>query len=225
MNIFFTLIILVFVRMSCNKLINIFKDNLILDLSMSFFHRPKIKYYFNSCRKFFGVPDGAYIHGISLNNELKTNTLLNTNHLNNRLTKKKAYDLFLRNESLISSQLHKMSQFTLDTMCLINYELVKQKRIENFNFLNSKIGKNNILSFPKLHDEVPHYYPYLPKRVISINDLIDKGLFVPNIWKIAKNDQINKSTSLKLFEKLLPLPIDQRYNSNDMNYIIHILSK
>ena len=98
-----------------------------------------------------------------------------------------------------------MSQFTLDTMCLIDYNFVKHKRIQNYNFLNSKIGKIIFLSLPKLHDEVPHYYPYLPKSVISRNDLIDKGLFVPNIWKIAKDEQIYKSTSLKLFENLFTI--------------------
>lgn len=212
-------------RSNVFKLKKIFNKRLIVDLSMAFFERNYNLLSFNSCRKFFGTPDGAYLFGIDIPTELIYNPSLSTRHLFLSNTNQElAYSLFKSNEGCISTEIYKMSSFTQSVMRSIDYPGVINSRIKNFNYLNDSLKCSNLLKFNYLSDEVPLYYPYLTNSNID-RDLLQKyKVYTPRLWDNL-NIQDKDCFSLFLVNRLIPLPIDQRYNTNDMDFILNIIKK
>ena len=68
------------------ELIGAHGDKLILDNTHAFFRRAyPANYSFNSARKWFGVPDGAYLYSPApLSQKYDENTAIQTDHLQNR---------------------------------------------------------------------------------------------------------------------------------------------
>ena len=212
-------------RSNVLELKNIYNDKLIIDLSMAFFEKNYNLLSFNSCRKFFGTPDGAYMFGTNISSELEYNPLLSTRHLHlSNLNQDLAYKLFRVNENCISSKIYNMSLITQSVMKSIDYSMVMQTRIKNFNYLNDVLNISNLLKINNLFDEVPLYYPYLPNFTIDRNVFHKSKIYTPKLWDNLKIYN-NKSFSLFLVNKLIPLPIDQRYNNSDMDFILNIVKE
>ena len=203
--------------------------NLIIDNSQAFFEKPISGIdTFYSPRKFFGVPDGAY---------LNTNTNFNCKfeidnsggrfgHLLGRIEygAEKTYSIFVENERLLIGQTIKfMSNITQNLLKNINYETVARIRKTNFNILNKALGSLNLLNCNIDASYVPMVYPFFCYNDGLRSFLIENKIYVAQYWpNVLKWCNIN-DLEYNFAKYIIPLPIDQRYDENDMKQIVKLL--
>lgn len=207
-------------------------SNVLIDACQSFyFITDKQINIFNSVRKFYGTPDGGFLYmknkkGFSKIYQKLKPTAYHFEHLIDRLENnaQSAYKAFLENENIISkNEIGKMSKLTKSLLYNVNFEKVKEKRLTNFNTLHSNLKFVNEWSvFNKNQDEVPLCYPFLIKNGYDLKKhLIHKNIYTPTYWpEIEKYMNSSCEVEKYLINNLVCLPIDQRYNKDDMLYIL-----
>jgi hypothetical protein len=67
-------------------------------------------------------------------------------------------------------------------------------------------------------------YPFWSMKTGLRQRLIDADIFVATYWPNVRDWCEPDSAECRLAESLLPLPIDQRYDDNDMQRILAIVS-
>lgn len=203
---------------------------LIVDNTQAFYAKPIPGIdTFYTCRKFFGVPDGAYLycdkeHDEKIEQDYSYNRIA---HLVKRidLSAEEGFKDFRRvDDGLDNQPIRKMSKLTRRMMQGIDYEDTAQRRRKNFQMLHEALGKENNLESHLEDDAVPMVYPYLVPVEGLREKLIENKIFVarywPNVLEWAKPDDID----YLLAYQMQPLPIDQRYGEEDMRKIIEIIN-
>ena len=203
-------------------------QNIILDNVQAFFQKPLdgIDTIY-SCRKYFGVPDGAYLSTktfLEYPLEIDASRMRMT-HILGRFETNAAefYQNFKENDHAFENiPLRAMSALTHNILGAIDYEKVKQKRNENYKILSDGLGHLNGLSL-KEHD-APYAYPFYCKNGLKLKKrLAEEKIYVATLWP---NVLCLDGTQEKDFaENILPLPCDQRYDSEDMKRIVWEISK
>lgn len=87
--------------------------------------------------------------------------------------------------------------------------------------LHDCLGELNALSIDfSLHaDAAPLCYPFLPSRSLH-EALWQREIFAPRLWTdIAARTEAGFAWERDLAVRLLPLPIDHRYDSDDMQRV------
>lgn len=208
-----------------------FGKNLIIDNTHSFFNQENSSEFwsYNSARKFFGVPDGAYLYGPSHNvTNLAVNNNINIDHLINRLLGKQseAYENFIAYEANIDTKIRKISVVSEALLSKIDYKYCAQKRIQNFIHYHQTFGEINELSIDCNDAKyIPTFcYPLLLKSPINRTALFKKNIFIPWLWRDTITRHVNGYNWEKtLTDYLLPLPIDHRYGEEEINIVINSL--
>jgi hypothetical protein len=205
--------------------------NTIIDNSQSFFSKRLKKVdTFYSCRKFFGVPDGAYLYTEKRIDEKleKDISYERMSHLLIRcdISAEKGFDEFHRNEHLLAHQpMRRISDLTAGLLSSLNYSRVMEIRRKNFEYLHSHLEKINELMVEKSADNsVPMIYPFLVKSGKDIKGrLIKEHIYVATYWPNVFDRCEVKSWEYYLASNLVAFPIDQRYSIEDMDYILQKL--
>ena len=199
---------------------------LIVDSTQAFFTKPiEGVDTFYTCRKFFGVPDGAYLYSDKLlDMELEQDVSYGRmSFLTNRidLGAEAGYaDFREQSELLVGQPIKRMSKLTERMMQSIDYECVSHRRRENYSLLDEKLGKTNLLSLTLEDDAVPMVYPYMIERDGLREFLIENKIFVARYWPNVLEWTEKGNSDRLLAQYILPVPIDQRYEEIDMNTII-----
>lgn len=205
-------------------------SNLIVDNSQAFFEAPIPDIdTFYTARKFFGVPDGAYLStNCFLEGELPTEISWNrSEYLVRRLENgaNDGYPGFLVNEKYLCGQEIKlMSNFTWRLLSGINYRSVKIRRNQNFQYLHLKLGAKNLLTNINPEVDGPMIYPLLVENGDIRNELINQKIFVATYWPNVLEENKKNSIEYGFAKNLLPLPVDQRYGLLDMDKICSVLN-
>lgn len=205
--------------------------NLIIDNAQAFFSKPLPGTdTFYSCRKFFGVPDGAYLQ-INTDDRLILEKDRSANRLGH-LTRSIDYGIeysyrdFIENEEeLKDNDIKTMSSLTQTLLAGINYRESKNKRIENFKFLNDNLFLVNELAFVFPEDVAAMVYPLLLSKKGVKAKLIEKKIFVPTYWPNVLKWTTSRTLEYNLAKNVVYLPVDQRYDVNDMAYMVDVLKK
>lgn len=200
-------------------------NNLIIDNSQAFYCMPIKNPTFYSPRKFFGVPDGGYLYtSTTLSEELKRSVSYNiSRHIIKKidLGSDQAYDEYSKAEQKFSNQpIMLMSKLTQEILSSINYDEVKSIREQNFRFIHKSLKDLNELKINLKHLNGPMKYPLLIRQEGIREVLINNKIYVSTYWQEVFERAENESFELDLAKYLLPLPIDQRYNIDDMKIII-----
>lgn len=195
-------------------------DRVIVDHVQAFFQKPLdgIDAIY-SCRKFFGVPDGAY---------LATDTFLEEplpvdvsagrmGHVLGRFDAGSARDYYKasqeNNRGFRDLELRAMSRLTHNILGAVDYAHVQAARERNYAVLDRALGSQNAL---KLKMPVgPFAYPFYCWNGLQIKkELARKGIFVPTLWPnvLEQGNELEQD----YVANILPLPCDQRYDSEDM---------
>lgn len=204
-----------------------FAPNIIIDNTQSFFSRPnKGVDTFNTCRKFFGVADGAYLFTDSALNETlpRDHSTGRMAALLDRIDKspEEAFSEFHSAEqSLSGSEIRQMSKLTRAIMSSIDYKEVATRRLRNFQVLARALDGGNELHYNPGHGAVPMVYPYFCHRQGLRQHLIDRRIYVAKYWPNVADFAGTDSLEADMAEHLTALPIDQRYDEGDMNRIIN----
>lgn len=204
--------------------------NLIIDNSQAFFEKPLAGIdTFYSPRKFFGVPDGAYLFTDKfLQTELsRDNSVARFSHLIKRIDEgaEAGYpDFQANNDALKGQSIKEMSSLTKALLCNINYDKVIKIRKQNFLFLNENLKESNELKMTEDHDFVPMVYPYVTVKGKNLKQyLIKKKVFVATYWPNVFNWCNENELEYSLADHILPLPIDQRYDENKLLLVVKLL--
>lgn len=177
-----------------------------------------------TCRKFIGVPDGAFLYtNKKLERPLEQDiSYERIGFLCGRFEKSafEFYNCFLINEELLNYlPLEKMSKLTNNLLHGIDYEFVKNKRTENYNYLFDKIEKINKLHLKRI--EGAFAYPlYINNGNDLRKTLIEHKIYVPTLWPNIITDELKDTLEYDMALNILPLPCDQRYDEEDMEYMI-----
>ena len=211
------------------KLSSVYGNQLIVDNSQSFFS-PRIDGIdtFYSARKFFGVPDGSYLYTDSKLEVVleQDKSYIRMQHLLQRIDEsaEKAYILFRQNDDSLDNQPIKlMSRLTERILKDIDYQNVKNRRIENFQYLHKALSNTNILNLELQNYFVPMVYPYLTNDTNIRKRLIENKVFVAKYWPNVLEWCDRNTLENELTENIIPIPIDQRYNNDDMNRILQFI--
>lgn len=214
-----------------DKLAHQFGRRLIIDDTHRFFYRgyQTPTYSFTSARKYFGVPDGAYLYGtMGATNKIERNNNVSVTHNVKRLLGclEEAYRDYLNYEASLGSELKRISLLSERLLAGVNYVDAAQKRIDNFNFIHERLKSYNMFSFNSDDFDVPFCYPFLPNRYIEKDFFYRQRLFIPTLWPDILERKINGFEHEKdITRRLLPLPIDQRYVRADMEKIVNLISE
>jgi hypothetical protein len=196
--------------------------NLIIDNSQAFFEKPLAGIdTFYSPRKFFGVPDGAYLYcKKQLKEQLSEDESYNRmSHLLKRIDKtpEGGYSDFVRNEKELSGiPLKRMSRLSTSILMSIDYNAVKNRRIINFKYLHDHLEKYNELNIDLDRGAVPMVYPFVNPSEGLREYLISKNIYIAKYWnETIKNISLNETEKI-FVNNLVALPIDQRYGEKEM---------
>ena len=111
----------------------------------------------------------------------------------------------------------------------LDVEELKQKRRENYNVLLK--GLQNVaglsILFQVLRDEVtPLYFPILVDDRTQWQDLLSNNdIYAPVVWPKADHCPEIDVHSQRVYDKILCIPIDQRYGTDDMERIVNVINK
>lgn len=211
------------------RLVAKYGQQLIVDNTQAFYARPLEGIdTFYSCRKFFGVADGAYLYcGKPLEMELEQDqSWERMGYLLKRidLTPEAAYaDFRARSSELRNNPIKTMSALTHRIMASIDYKQASQRRHDNYQILDGALKAKNRISLPLADSAVPMVYPFLTDDEYLRKRLIDNKIFVAQYWPNVLDWCNEDCTDHQLTQHLLPLPIDQRYGTEEINRIIQLI--
>jgi hypothetical protein len=212
-------------RKTVEKLAGKFK-NLIVDNTHDFFCSPLDGIdTFYSARKFFGVPDGAYLY---CKNRLED--IFEQDHSYNRMEHllvqidmgtKEGYNSFCKNERLLSRQpIRNMSKLTKALLENINYDKVKKQRRDNFLALHEKLEQINEFKIEPDGIDAPFVYPFLCAKGKEIREkAAAKNLHIDIYWESVLNKVNRNSIEARLTNNMLPLPVSQIYSHDEMFFL------
>lgn len=185
---------------------------------------------FYTCRKFFGVADGAYLYTDKLlDEEFELDESYDRMaHLLKRidLSAEQGFADFRKVDDGMDNQpIRKMSKLTKRIMQSIDYDAAAKKRIENFLMLQGVLGEKNNLVLPLEDDAVPMVYPFLAPVKELREKLIKNKVFVARYWPNVLDWTTEKDIEYLLAFQMQPLPIDQRYAEEDIERIIRIVKQ
>lgn len=211
-----------------NSSIRSFKEQygaIIIDNTQSFFQKPVqgIDTIY-SLRKYFGVPDGAYLSTDKILEEKleEEKSSHRMKHILGRFEGEAStyYNDFKENdESFKMSSLKKMSSLSQNILGAIDYGKVLESRNRNFSYLYDRLNSTNILNVKM--SEGPFAYPYYAENGIEIRKrLAEEKIYVPTLWPNVLSENDKNSIEYDYAANILPLPCDQRYGKEEMDYLI-----
>ena len=204
--------------------------NIIVDNAQAYFDKPVngIDTLY-TCRKFFGVADGAVLF-----TDKRLEQKLQQDESFQRMlflmgryerTASEFYSLMLENNHRFAGEpVMRMSRLTENLLHSIDYELIKGIRTNNYRYLASKLSQINQL---KLKDaEGAFAYPLMIPDAVSMRKLlIEHKVYVPTLWPNVLQQVDKDTTDYKLVQNVLPIPCDQRYGLEEMDFIVELITK
>lgn len=205
--------------------------NLIIDNSQAFYSQPLSGVdTFYTPRKFFGLPDGAYLYtDMLINDNLETDlSYQRFEHLLGRIDKggEDFYTAFKKNDEALSNQPIKlMSKLSQKLLSGIDYKTNAKIRRENFILLHSKLRDRNELNLNLDYSSVPMVYPFLVSEGEKLKKiLIQNKVYIATYWPNVLEWVGENHYESELYKKMNTLPIDQRYSEDDMAKIVSIIN-
>lgn len=205
-----------------------FGDRLIIDDTHAFFVQGHPGFWsFTSARKYFGVPDGAYLYGperLEITAPRFTGISITHSALRALGKQAEAFKAFLDYEASLPCEVYAISAVSEVLLSGIDMDRVARLRRENYAYLHSSLASSNQLDLPSLGNSVPFCYPYLPSQAVDRPALYARGLFVPTLWPDAMLRGVDGFEQDKRMSRdLLPLPIDHRYSTDDLQRLAEYL--
>lgn len=205
--------------------------NLIVDNSQAFFSEPiEGSDTFYSCRKFFGVPDGAYLNTacpvrLKLERDISIDRF---SHLIKSIDTgiESGYrDYSDNNVALSNNPIRRMSALSQRILSGIDYKVCKYRRNSNFMYLHDFLINYNDYDFDASSVNGPMVYPLLISSPQIRDKLMEKKIYVATYWPNVLDWTTRKMYENYLTTHLVALPIDHRYTHSDMKRILNLLKQ
>ena len=204
---------------------------LIVDCTQAFYARPLPGVdTFYTCRKFFGVPDGAYLYTDSPlpdrfdRDESHDRVSFLVKRLD--LGAEAGYaDFRQQSERLVGQPIKLMSHLTMRMMQGIDYDAAARRRRANYLFLHSHLAATNGLRLSLDAAAVPMVYPYLSDDPTLKQRLIAAKVFVATYWPNVLEWCAPGDFEHRMAGRCIFIPIDQRYGTDSMLRIVDIIQR
>ena len=206
----------------------------IIDCAQAFFCSPienALMVY--SCRKFVGVPDGAYVVGKNAHLYIDEYPQGYSSDTADFLFKRieygcegKGYEARSVNEARIDSEdCMKMSKLTRVLLDAEDYEYNRIKRRENFATAHTLFGCINKIDPTHYYDEgtIPMVYPLVVEDDSLIQKLFAAKHFQGHWWSYICEEQPEDTFEYWLSRYVIPITIDQRYGIEELNYLAKVI--
>jgi len=209
------------------------------------FQKSNADYFVASIRKWSGVPDGGFAvcrDGVLNNKPFEQDIHLQEakriasekkyNYIFNNQGDKSTYKLKYREAEEIldmQSKFYSISSLSADIQANLDIGFLKQQRRNNYVVLQT--GMDDISRVKTVMENLPEnvvplYFPiFIDDRDTIQNLLADNDVYAPVVWPMADCCPAIDNNSYYLYEHLLCIPIDQRYDTDDMQRIIEILKR
>lgn len=176
-----------------------------------------------TCRKFFGVADGAVLYtDKTIEVEQQDESFRRMNFLLARYerTASEFYSEYVTNNNFFENEpIKRMSKLTENLLHGIDYGRVRQRRTENFAYLHEQLKRIN-----KLDLSVPEgafMYPlYLENGAEIRKKLQALKIYIPTLWPSVFALCGKTEPEYDMAMNILPLPVDQRYGIEEMENIV-----
>ena len=208
--------------------------NVIIDNCQAFFCEPipnALNVY--SARKFVGVADGAYVVGPNAHSFTDEYPQCYSSDTAAFLLMRieygcagKGYEARSVNETRVDTEdIMRMSPLTHAMLDGANYEFNKSKRIENFNYACELFdGMNRIDPRQYIDGEtVPMVYPLVIESDALLGKLLAAKHFQGHWWKYITEELPAETFEHWLSRFMIPITIDQRYGSKELDHIKSII--
>ncbi len=198
--------------------------NLIVDNAQAYFQMPidGVDTLY-TCRKYFGVADGAILYtDAALEEELPIDESYERMHfLLGRFerTASEFYSEYAANNHFFSNEPIKwMSKLTENLLHGIDYARVKEIRTRNFAYLQECLGAINQLTLT-VPDGAFMYPLYIENGAAIRKRLQAEKIYIPTLWPAVFELCGSDELEMELARNILPLPIDQRYGYEEMEVL------
>ena len=206
----------------------------IIDNCQAFFCEP-IEGAMNiySCRKFVGVPDGAYVIGQGAGKFVDEYPQCYSSDTAAFLLMRieygcegKGYEARSVNEHRIDAEdCMKMSKLTRTILDGTVYGHIQQKRRENFAYAHELLGGINQLNPLQYYDEntIPMVYPLVVEDDALIQKLFAAKHFQGHWWSYICEEHPEESFEHWISRYVIPVTIDQRYGREELEYLASVI--
>lgn len=198
-------------------------ERAIVDRSQAWFSPvPEGCWSFDSARKFFGVPDGGRLHGpraLPPSDQRNTRYVLDHLVLGALGHAGEGLEAYRRNNALMHTGPERISLVGDRLLEQVDMEAVRTARTLNFQALHALLGNRNRLPVDPEQIDAPLYYPLLLDRPVDLAAVHAAGIFAPRLWPDVLKREGSVRSDIHLVDHLIPLPIDQRYTSDDMELL------
>ena len=199
----------------------------IIDNAHAFFSKPIIQkniYNIYSAKKFFGVPDGAYLisEEITSDCDVESCSLKYVDYLikSYELGTNAAYQDKKNADKYIAKNYAPMSKLALGLLRNVDYNRAQHQRYDNFDYMRQAFFYVNELSITCGYSA--YLFPLLLKGKGQFlkKKLVEKKIYVPTLWNDEKYARVFNEFETYMAQDALFLPVDQRYDVLDMEYIV-----
>lgn len=233
------------------KELNVKGIKIVLDLTQCIFSTssyPFVSYTVGSYRKWFPIPDGGFLECNS--NE---RTILQPEEENLEFSERELAAMYLRNlyfgngEQItkdISIRLSKAADhiaernITPHKMSLVGYNIFikedsdsnQHSRFDNYSFLYKNVRESKkVEKVCKNLQEVttaPLYFTIFVQDRPALQRLLAKdAIYAPVIWPVEDDSVLINEDVKYIYDHLLAIPCDQRYDTDDMQRAVDIINK
>lgn len=210
-------------------------QNVIFDQSPAFFSSPiENAHNVYSARKFFGVPDGAYVIGHGAENGCEHYEKDFSSDNASFLLKRIEYgssavyaERMLNEKRLDKADIRQMSDLTRALLNGIDYPGIREKRRQNFNTAQILLARFNLLDPLKwIGDEnVPMVYPLVVEQESLMEKIRQEKIYTGRWWAHVLKEVPADSFEAWLSKFMLPIPIDQRYDTKTVEWVCSQVKK
>ena len=208
---------------------------------------PFVSFTIGSYRKWFPIPDGGFMEchdqSVSISQPATENT---------EFTERMKDAMYLRDLYFINGEQrtkdisiwltkyanrigrgtiipHKMSCFAYGLLQNEDKKRNQQSRIDNYSYLfhNIRDSKKVLKACQNLQEvtTAPLYFTiYVEDRKYLQSLLAQEGIYAPVIWPVEDEKVLINDEVTYIYEHLLAIPCDQRYDKSDMSRIIEIIN-
>lgn len=214
-----------------NDYISVWKqkyNRVIVDNAQSYFQMPVESVdTFYTCRKYFGVADGAFLYtDVKMKRELvKDESFERMYFLLGRYERSASefYSEYIANNKLFATEpVKRMSRLTDNLLHGIDYEMVARRRQENFDLLDTEFQSMNELKLKSVYGAF--MYPLLIQHGSDVRKKLQKEkIYIPTLWPNVLEECSPDSVEYHYAADILPIPVDQRYGEDDMKYLMEVI--
>lgn len=203
--------------------------------------RSKSDFIVGSIRKWTGTPDGGFAvcrKGQFHHKPIKTDTVLeqakvkasyskyrflfeHEGEKSNMLAKYREAEDILDNQT----ELFAISEMSAKVQASLDINELVRKRRDNYNTLFQSLHCPIKPVFKLEDDAVPLYFPVLVNDRTSLQKhLVENEIYAPVVWPKDELQPAQCEGAENAYQHLLCIPIDQRYDFDDMNRIVSVIN-